>query len=256
MIRPLALLLMLPLVTLSVTFCPPAVPARMLPLIARLTLAVALKELTVTLPLFVTALSTVRSVAWLMTRSLPAPVTLAERILNVAFVGSKAPSDVQSSPLDVMAPVPVIEPPGTFSVTLALPLPAVIAPILARLPDSTEIAMSPEAVTLAGSIARPLVSLTVSPPLVILAVRLLTLLLSAVLFCAVTLRTLPTIWLEEVLRVIPPWLALRVTLPVPAMMLPEPMRLPVAKLMEMSPLLVATLVPTASRVFCSLTVRV
>ena len=41
-IRPLALLLMLPLVTLSVTFCPPAVPARMLPLIARLTLAVAL----------------------------------------------------------------------------------------------------------------------------------------------------------------------------------------------------------------------
>ena len=85
---------------------------------------------------------------------------------------------------------------------------------------------------------------------------LLTLLLRAVLFCTLTLRTLPTIWLEEVLRVIPPWLALRVTLPVPAMMLPEPMRLPVAKLMEMSPLLVATLVPTASRVFCSLTVRV
>ena len=40
------------------------------------------------------------------------------------------------------------------------------------------------------------------------------------------------------------------------MMLPEPLRLPVARLMEMSPLLVTTFVPTASRAFCSLTVRV
>ena len=83
---------------------------------------------------------------------------------------------------------------------------------------------------------------------------LLTLLLSAVLLFALTLRTLPTIWLEEVLRVIPPWLALRVTLAEPAMMLPEPLRLPVARLMEMSPLLVATLVPTARSELASLIV--
>ena len=38
----------------------------------------------------------------------------------------------------------------------------------------------------------------------------------------------------------------------PATMLPVPVRLPDARLIEMSPLLVATLVPTARRAFCSL----
>ena len=53
-----------------------------------------------------------------------------------------------------------------------------------------------------------------------------------------------------------PWLVLSETLPVPATMLPAPFKLPVARLIEMSPLLVVTLVPTASRLLASLMVSV
>ena len=52
-----------------------------------------------------------------------------------------------------------------------------------------------------------------------------------------------------------PWLALRLTLPVPATTLPVPERLPVASVIEMVPLLVVTLVPRA-RLLASLTVSV
>ena len=50
-------------------------------------------------------------------------------------------------------------------------------------------------------------------------------------------------------------MALRLTLPVPATMLPVPERLPVASVIEMVPLLVVTLVPRA-RLLASLTVSV
>ena len=188
-----------------------------------------------TLPLFVTALSTVRSVAWLMTRSLPAPVTLAERILNVAFVGSKAPSAVQSSPLDVMAPVPVIEPFATLSTTLPAPALATVVPVRVRLPLATVSDTSPAALMPAGSTTRPFDSLTVRLPLVMLAVRLLALVLSVVLFFAVTVRTFPAICPAELFSVRLPWLAVSATLPVPAEMVPVPVRLPVVTLTLIAP---------------------
>ena len=84
-----------------------------------------------------------------------------------------------------------------------------------------------------------------------LATTLLMFVLIAVFVSARTFSTLPAIWPAEVLSVMPPWVALRVTLPVPATMLPDPVRLPVARLSKMSPLLVATLVPTARRPFTS-----
>ena len=144
-----------------------------------------------------------------------------------------------------------------MALRLTLPVPATMLPVPERLPVASVIEMVPLLVVTLVPRARLLASLTVSvwAAPVTLATSVLTLVLRVELFCARTLRTLPMTWLEEVLSVIPPWLALRVTLAEPAMMLPEPLRLPAARLIEMSPLLVTTLVPTARRVFCSLTVR-
>ena len=103
---------------------------------------------------------------------------------------------------------------------------------------------------------RPLVSLTVRelPDPETAATSLLTLVLRKALLSEVTVSTLPAIWPAVALSVMPPWLAFSVTLPVPATMLPLPPMLPVTRLIETSPLFVATFVPMPSRVFDSVTV--
>ena len=116
-----------------------------------------------------------------------------------------------------------IDPAPALRVTLAEP--ARTLPLPARLPLLRVIEMSPLLVaTFVPISVSALASLTVSvePLPVMLAISVPTLVLRAVEFWAVTLRTLPLTWPTAWLRVMPPRLALRVTLAEPAMMLPLP----------------------------------
>ena len=137
------------------------------------------------LPLAVAALISVRLVAWLMTRSLLAPVTLADSTLKLVLVPLSWLSAVQSSPVPVIAPVPRIEPFGTVSVTFEAT--ALIAPALVRLPLATVMAMLPVAVTLFAT--KPLASVTVSPPAEMLDVSVFALVKIAEPLVADTLTT-------------------------------------------------------------------
>ena len=96
-------------------------------------------------------------------------------------------------------------------------------------------------VTLVPTARRLLASLMVklSPKPVMLATSVETLELSAEEFSAVTVSRLPETWLVDWLRVTLPLAAFSVTLPVPAMMLPEPFKLlmvAVESVIERSPL--------------------
>ena len=126
-----------------------------------------------------------------------------------------------------------------------------------RLPVARLIETSPLLVaTLVPTARRVFCSLMVSvcPAPRMLATTVFTFVFTAVLFWAVTFSTLPVIWPADVLSVMLPWLALSEMLAEPAWMLPVPVRLPVARLIEMLPLLVATFVPTARSELASLIV--
>ena len=86
-----------------------------------------------------------------------------------------------------------------------------------------------------------------------LAISVLTLVLTFVLFWAVMFSTLPTIWPAEVLSVIPPWRAASVTLAEPAITLAVPVRLPLATLIEISPSRVTMSLALSDKSFVSLT---
>ena len=230
-----------PPVLIVTLFTPP--PALTVPLMFRPPVALE-KEMS---PLLVTMLATLSvPVHDVMLRPLPAPVTLAERMLLVSPVAFGALRAVQSRVFAVTAPVPRIAPLATLIVTFEAPAAATIVPVRVRLPESSVSEALPVVVTLAGSMTRLFVSVTVRPPLVMLAVRLVTLVLIAESVFALTFRTLPLTCPAEELSVMLPWLALSVTFAVPAapavLMKPGPLRLPVTRLTETRPLLVVTLV--------------
>ena len=135
------------------------------------------------------------------------------------------------------------------------PLPAFRLPVPDSEPCATvRLMLPPAVVTLPEPISRPLTSSIVRdlPEPVMFAFRVLTSVLTNTDPLAVRFRTLPVTWPTDVLRVTEPWLAFSVTLPEPATMLPLPKRLPAARLIEMSPLLVATLLPTSRSALTSL----
>ena len=240
-----------PLLTFRVTL---PEPAAMLPEPVRLPVA----RLIAMSPLLVATFDPItRPLVSLSVSARPEPRMLAMTVLTFVLTNA-GPLAVRLKTLPLTWPAEVLRVTEPWLALIAtLPEPARMLPLPKRLPLARLIEISPLLVAmLVPTSRRALTSLAANdwPAPVIVAITVLTLVLSAVLFWAVTVSTLPVIWPAEVLSVMPPRLALSVTLAEPAMMLPEPVRLPVARLMEMSPLLVATFVPTARSEFCSLIV--
>ena len=182
-------------------------------------------------------------------------VTVSEPLTTAAFSDvtsvetAALPVELRVSTLPTIRPLPETVP-VAFKPTLAVP--ASMLPVTMRLPDLME--MLPLFVaTFAEPIVRPSASTTVrdSPEPVILATSVLTFVPSEELFTAVTLSTLPTIWLAA-LRVMPP-VELSVTFDAPALaeITPVPvMSPPVVRLTSpamLSPLIFRASVSTSVR---------
>ena len=197
----------------------------------------------------------------MIVRFSPRPVTVAPIPLYTQFVSFGVLVAVQKRFTAVTLPAPVMAPLAAVSVTLPgvsdVMLPSIVRLPLKAVVPTTSVMASLATTLVPVAINRSSVSLTVRdwPAPVIFATSDCTVVFSALVLRAVTFSTLPETWPSAALSVMLPLLAFSVTLPVPARMLPEPIRLPVARLIDTSPLFVATSDPTISRALASFTIR-